>query len=292
MLAAMTGLSGIRPGLVYWASWPGRCTSCPSGSTRCPTRGWRGSTPSRPTASPAPSRRPSAPRRDARCRPAAPATGPRPTASSACPTRREMFRTVEDDPRDLTAARKYLGVYLMGARDATTKFADLTRPPGRRGQGRLFRIARRSRSRLRGATRDAAGCRPHDLDVEIEVLRDRLNATACQRENENGHQDTAARPPRIRPRSRRSRPFRCRSRAGRSCPSRPSARARRRSRHPSAHGRVRHDGHPVDHRLRVGRPGRTAADQPGDAGRRQEQGCRPRGRLACAASSRPSAASR
>ncbi len=36
-----------------------------------------------------------------------------------------LFRTVEGDPRDLTAARKYLSVYLMGARDATVKFADL-----------------------------------------------------------------------------------------------------------------------------------------------------------------------
>ena len=29
---------------------------------------------------------------------------------------RAMFRTVEDDPRDLNPARKFLGVYLMAAR--------------------------------------------------------------------------------------------------------------------------------------------------------------------------------
>jgi hypothetical protein len=40
-------------------------------------------------------------------------------------TARAMFRQVEQDPRDLTAARRYLGVYLLGARDATVKFADL-----------------------------------------------------------------------------------------------------------------------------------------------------------------------
>ena len=40
-------------------------------------------------------------------------------------TARELIRTVEEDPRDLTAARKYLGVYLMGARDAAVKFADV-----------------------------------------------------------------------------------------------------------------------------------------------------------------------
>ncbi len=38
---------------------------------------------------------------------------------------RSLFRTVEGDPGDLTAARKYLSVYLMGARDATVKFADV-----------------------------------------------------------------------------------------------------------------------------------------------------------------------
>ena len=38
---------------------------------------------------------------------------------------RVLFRSVESDPGDLTAARKYLSVYLMGARDATVKFADI-----------------------------------------------------------------------------------------------------------------------------------------------------------------------
>ena len=37
---------------------------------------------------------------------------------------RNMIRTVEEDPRDLTGARKYLGIYLMGASDASVKFAD------------------------------------------------------------------------------------------------------------------------------------------------------------------------
>ena len=38
---------------------------------------------------------------------------------------RTLIRTVQDDPRDLTGARKYLSVYLLGARDATIKFADI-----------------------------------------------------------------------------------------------------------------------------------------------------------------------
>ena len=38
---------------------------------------------------------------------------------------RDMFRSIEEDPRDLTSARRYLGVYLLGAKDATAKFADI-----------------------------------------------------------------------------------------------------------------------------------------------------------------------
>ena len=42
------------------------------------------------------------------------------------------------------------------------------------------------------------------------------------------------------------------------------------------------DQHPVDHPLRLGRPGRAAGDQPGDAGGRPQQGRRPGRQLACA----------
>ncbi|MEJ6395164.1 5-bromo-4-chloroindolyl phosphate hydrolysis family protein [Gymnodinialimonas sp. 2305UL16-5] len=40
-------------------------------------------------------------------------------------TVRGLFRQVEEDPRDLNAARRYLGVYLQGARDATVQFVAL-----------------------------------------------------------------------------------------------------------------------------------------------------------------------
>ena len=90
-------------------------------------------------------------------------------------TARTMFRTVEDDPRDLTAARKYLGVYLMGARDATVKFADLyaaTRDAGAKADyltllDDLQRGIESKRETLMVGDRA-------DLDVEIDVLRDRL----------------------------------------------------------------------------------------------------------------------
>ena len=90
-------------------------------------------------------------------------------------TARALFRTVEGDPGDLTAARKYLSVYLMGARDATVKFADIfaqTRDAGVRSEYEALltdletNFAARTQSLLSG---------PHtDLDVEIQVLRERL----------------------------------------------------------------------------------------------------------------------
>jgi hypothetical protein len=88
---------------------------------------------------------------------------------------REMCRTVENDPRDLTGARKYLGVYLLGARDASVKFAELYArgrdPQARKDYESLLDdleqtfTARTERMLLDDRT---------DLDVEIGVLRERL----------------------------------------------------------------------------------------------------------------------
>ncbi|MBL3609620.1 5-bromo-4-chloroindolyl phosphate hydrolysis family protein [Rhodovulum sulfidophilum] len=91
-------------------------------------------------------------------------------------TVREMLRTVEEDPRDLTAARRYLVVYLMGARDATVKFADLY-PRSRDASARqdyetlLADLETHFAARTRALMQDDRT----DLDVEIEVLRDRLH---------------------------------------------------------------------------------------------------------------------
>lgn len=90
-------------------------------------------------------------------------------------TARAMFRTVENDPRDLSAARRYLGVYLGGARDAAEKYADLVadrpNPEARADFLSLLddldgNFAARREKLL---TDDRAA-----LDVEIGVLRDRL----------------------------------------------------------------------------------------------------------------------
>ena len=88
---------------------------------------------------------------------------------------RTMFRTIEGDPGDLTAARKYLSVYLMGARDATVKFADLyaqTRDPQARAdyEALLTDLETNFASRTQALLSNSRT----DLDVEISVLRDRL----------------------------------------------------------------------------------------------------------------------
>ncbi|SFL58959.1 5-bromo-4-chloroindolyl phosphate hydrolysis family protein [Shimia aestuarii] len=88
---------------------------------------------------------------------------------------RALFRTVENDPRDLTAARRYLGVYLLGARDATVKFADIyarTRNAEARAdyEALLDDLEENFASRNQKLLLDDRS----DLTVEIDVLRERL----------------------------------------------------------------------------------------------------------------------
>lgn len=88
---------------------------------------------------------------------------------------RNLFRTIEGDPGDLTAARKYLSVYLMGARDATVKFADhyaQTRDAGARTDYEAL-LTDLETTFAKKSTTFLSNSRS-DLDVEISVLRDRL----------------------------------------------------------------------------------------------------------------------
>ena len=90
-------------------------------------------------------------------------------------TARRMIRTVEQDPRDLAGARKFLGVYLMGARDATARFAAHY---ARTGDA----TARADFEALLGDLEENFAARTEkmllddrsDMEVEIKVLRDRL----------------------------------------------------------------------------------------------------------------------
>lgn len=87
----------------------------------------------------------------------------------------ELFDQVREDPTDLSAVRRYMGIYLIGARDATAKFADLyarSQDAGARAAYETF---------LSDLENDFSAQSKHllegdrsDLDIEISVLRDRL----------------------------------------------------------------------------------------------------------------------
>lgn len=90
-------------------------------------------------------------------------------------TARELFRRVEEEPGDLTAARRYLGIYLMGARDAAVKFSDLyvrTKDASARADFEALlgdlegNFAARTRSLIEGDRTD--------FEIELQVLRERL----------------------------------------------------------------------------------------------------------------------
>lgn len=87
----------------------------------------------------------------------------------------QMCRTVEEDPRDLAGARKFLGVYLKVARDATIKFADhyaRSKDPEARQKydALLTDLEKNFAARTNKMLLDDS----NDMDVEIKVLRDRL----------------------------------------------------------------------------------------------------------------------
>jgi hypothetical protein len=87
----------------------------------------------------------------------------------------EMIETVQEDPRDLTQARKFLSVYLEGARDATIKFADIYQ----RAQDDAVRKDYESllddlETNFAKRTQKLLLDDRSDMDIEIKVLRDRL----------------------------------------------------------------------------------------------------------------------
>ena len=90
-------------------------------------------------------------------------------------TARSLFRAIENDPSDLSAARRYMTVYLQGTRDASVKFADLWAhhhdTQARQDYEALLDDLEAQfaahQQRLHAAGREG-------LDIEIEVLRERL----------------------------------------------------------------------------------------------------------------------
>ena len=97
-------------------------------------------------------------------------------------TARQMFRVVEDDPRDLTGARKYLGVYLLGARDATAQFAELyARNQNEEARSDYEALLDDLETTFAARTDKMLLDDKSSLDVEIEVLRDRLAREGVKR---------------------------------------------------------------------------------------------------------------
>ena len=90
-------------------------------------------------------------------------------------TARRLFRTVENDPRDLSAARKYLSVYLLGARDATVKFADIyERRRDQQAKADYAALLDDLEQNFAARTEKLLLDDKSDLTIEIEVLRERL----------------------------------------------------------------------------------------------------------------------
>ncbi|SFE92761.1 5-bromo-4-chloroindolyl phosphate hydrolysis protein [Sulfitobacter brevis] len=91
-------------------------------------------------------------------------------------TARTLIRTVEEDPRDLTTARKYLSVYLQGARDATIKFADIySRTQDAKARTDYLALLDDLDTNFAARTQKSLLDDRDDLNIEIDVLRERLS---------------------------------------------------------------------------------------------------------------------
>ncbi|MEO3416313.1 5-bromo-4-chloroindolyl phosphate hydrolysis family protein [Roseovarius sp. CAU 1744] len=103
---------------------------------------------------------------------------------------RDMLRTVEDDPRDLTAARKYMGIYLVGARDATAKFADIyARSRSAAAKSDYMMLLTDLEENFVAKTQKLLADNRTDLEIEIDVLRDRLRREGIRPEIQSDQQD-------------------------------------------------------------------------------------------------------
>jgi len=92
-------------------------------------------------------------------------------------TVRTMLRAIEADPRDLTAARKYLSVYLRAAYEASEKFSDLYQRTGNaKTRDDYVKLIEDLDQNFARKTQVFLADDHIDLDIEIGVLRDRLKS--------------------------------------------------------------------------------------------------------------------
>ncbi len=98
-------------------------------------------------------------------------------------TARGMFRVIEEDPVDLSSARRFLSVYLMGARDATIQFADLYARSGNEEARKDYEaLLDDLENSFAKKTEKLLLDDKSTLDIEIEVLRDRLEREGVRSE--------------------------------------------------------------------------------------------------------------
>lgn len=90
-------------------------------------------------------------------------------------TAQSLFRQIEGSPGDLTSVRKYLSVYLQGARDATIKFADhYAATHDDKSRTEYLALLADLQSTFADRSRALLAAPNTDLEIEISVLRDRL----------------------------------------------------------------------------------------------------------------------
>ncbi len=107
----------------------------------------------------------------------------RAAAAAFIDSARALCRRVEADPRDLTAARKYLSVYLTGARSAAERYADLVgRGPDPQARAGFLTLLDDLHRNFEARTDSLLDNDRADLEIEVEVLRDRLAREGLNRE--------------------------------------------------------------------------------------------------------------
>lgn len=87
---------------------------------------------------------------------------------------RGVFRAIEKDPRDLQRARKFMYVYLQGARDATVKLAKLKPQVASTEVNDYRQLLSDLEARFVRQKETLLFNDRSELDVEVEVLRDRI----------------------------------------------------------------------------------------------------------------------
>lgn len=87
----------------------------------------------------------------------------------------DLFEQVQQDPGDLSLVRRYMGVYLMGARDATIKFADIySRTQDAKTRAAYEDFLTDLENDFNSRKEQLLEGDRSDLNIEISVLRERL----------------------------------------------------------------------------------------------------------------------